>query len=322
MTGADADPDSLGSLDALDLPESFLRHNRADPAWLRGLPDLLSRLAARWGLTLGAHLQELSYNYVAPAVRADGARCVLKVGRHHDGELRTETEALRLWDGQGAVRLLAADPGSGAMLLERLDPGTMLVEVAERDDDQATRIAAGVLGQLWRPAPAGHALRSLRSWFGCFDRHGEALRRGEGGFPAARFERAAALLEELVATTAQDIILHGDHHHYNILTSQRPGEPQPQWRVIDPKGLAGDPCFDICQFLFNCSPPTTHRAGEPFGVVARRIDIFVHELGLDRRRATQWCFLWAMLQACWDFEDGDPAGWSANLARAGFFLTL
>src|SRR5689334_21753977 len=112
MTGTGPRPPESLALDLLDLPASFVRHND-DPAWLRGLPDLLDRLAARWSLTLGPHFPELSYNYVAPATRADGTPCVLKVGRLHDGELLTEIEALRLWDGRGAAQLLAADPDVG-----------------------------------------------------------------------------------------------------------------------------------------------------------------------------------------------------------------
>lgn len=299
---------------SVDLPANFVRHNDEDPAWLHGLSDLLDRLAARWSLTLGPHFPELSYNYVAPAMRADGTPCVLKVSRHI-GETRHEIAALRLWDGHGAVRLLAADPDVGALLLERLEPGTLLVEVAERDDDAATRVAADLLRRLWRPALGGHVLRPLRSWFAGFDRCREALRRGDRGFPAAVFERADALLGELVASAPADVILHGDHHHFNILKSVRPGDPAPQWRVIDPKGLAGDRCFDICQFLFN-------PGDEVPSVVARRVDIFTAELGLDRPRAKQWCFLWAILQACWDFEDDDVEGWHTNLARADLLLAL
>jgi streptomycin 6-kinase len=296
------------------LPADYVRHNQEDPGWLAALPNLVSQLAARWSLTLEPHFPELSYNYVAPARRDDGTRCVFKVSRFVD-ETRTEIEALRLWNGEGAARLIAADPEHGALLIERLEPGTTLVEVAERDDDEATRIAADLLRQLWRPAPAGHALRPLRSWFGAFDRNRDALRRGERGFPAVLFERADALLQEAIASTPADMILHGDHHHFNILRSLRPGEEVTQWRVIDPKGLAGDPCFDICQFLFNPGEETP-------SIIARRVDVFTAELGLDRRRARQWCFLWTMLQACWDFEDGDNAGWRKNLARADLFLPV
>src|SRR4051812_30262972 len=110
-------------LAALDLPPEFIRHNAKTPDWLRALPDLLARLAARWSLTVGPHFPAIVINYVAPATRADGAPCVLKVSRHV-GEQTNEIAALRLWDGVGAARLLAADPELGALLVERLDPGT------------------------------------------------------------------------------------------------------------------------------------------------------------------------------------------------------
>jgi streptomycin 6-kinase len=306
---ADADPP------ALDLPPRFVHRHRRYAGWLAALPGLIQRLAERWALRVDPPFPGIEYNYVAPATRADGAPCVLKVGRPDDEERRTEAEALRLWDGNGAARLLAADPNAGALLLERLTPGTTLVGLAGRDDESATRVAAGVLRRLHRPAPAGHALRPLRAWFESFDRCRAALRRGDRGFPAAVFERADALLAEQLATAPAAVVLHGDLHHGNVLESARPGEAGPRWRAIDPKGLAGDPAFDICQFLFN-------PGDELPSVIARRVDVFTAELDLDRRRTTRWCFLWAILQACWDFEDGDDAGWRANLARADFLLAL
>jgi streptomycin 6-kinase len=302
----------------LDLPPKFVRQNEADPAWLQSLPQLVERLAVRWSLAVGPHFDELSYNYVAPALDAEGRPCVLKVSRHVD-DTRNEIAALRLWGGHGAARLLQADPDVGALVLERLEPGAMLVEVAERDDDAATLIAADLLRQLWLPAPPGHDLRHLRSWFECLDKRGEALRRGDRGFPVPVFEHAVAVVDRLIDSTPLDVILHGDHHHFNILTSRRPDDPQERWRVIDPKGLAGDPAFDICQFLFN---PHIGPGQEVPAVVGRRIDIFTSELGLDRDRTKEWCFAWAVLQACWSFEDGDDDGWKCDLARADLLLSL
>src|SRR5438034_4791506 len=66
-----------------DLPPEFVRLNEADRAWLRGLPDLLDRLARRWSLTVENHFPDIAYNYVAPATRLGPDRrprpCVLKV---------------------------------------------------------------------------------------------------------------------------------------------------------------------------------------------------------------------------------------------------
>jgi streptomycin 6-kinase len=52
----------------------------------------------------------------------------------------------------------------------------------------------------------------------------------------------------------------------------------------------------------------------PVAVNRRRLDIFCAELGLDRARVKAWCYVHAVLDACWDFEDGEP--WQAKLAYA------
>jgi streptomycin 6-kinase len=169
--------------------------------------------------------------------------------------------------------------------------------LADQDDVAATRIAAGVLRQLWqRPPPDHGGLRTLASWCEAYDRNREALSRGERGFPAALFRRADALRQELLDSTSDPVALHGDMHHYNVLRAERA-----EWLAIDPKGLAGDRHFDVCQFLRN---PWPHGAG-PI-VNRRRLDVFCAELGLDRARVRDWAFVHAMLDACWTFEDGDP----------------
>ena len=281
----------------LDLPPEFLRWNGVEPDWLRGLPELLERLADEWSLTLGPRFPGIIINYVAPAVRAlpgrPPTRCVLKVSRHLD-DTRNEIAALRLWDGDGAARLLEAKPERGALLLERIDPGSLLLEVARSDDDAATLITAGLLRRLWRPTPEQHDLRTLESWCVAYDRNREALARGVGGFPAGLFRRADALRRELLASTPAQTVLHGDMHHYNVLRDRRGG-----WLAIDPKGIAGDRHFDVCQFFRNPRDRATPRMNR------RRLDIFCAELDLDRQRTKDWCLVHAVLDACWDFEGPD-----------------
>lgn len=284
-------------------PPDFIRHNRGDPAWLRALPGLVAQLADRWSLTLDTHFPGIQINYVAPATRANGTPCVLKVSRHID-ETRNEIAALRLWKGDGAAQLLEIHEEVGALLLERLEPGTMLSEMVDSDDG-ATMIAASVLRRLWRPlsdVPQPSGLRSLESWCGAYDRNREAIMRGDGGFPAELFQRADELRADLLASTEVPMVLHGDMHHFNVLRAQRE-----EWLAIDPKGLAGDRCFDVCQFFRNPHAVSPRING-------RRLDIFCAELGIDRRRTKEWCFVHAVLDACWDFEDGNP--WESAVAYA------
>src|SRR5690348_2928247 len=83
--------------------------------WLERLPALIDLMARRWSLTVGPAFANLSYNYVAPAVTSDGVEVVLKLGPPNP-ELSSEMEALRIYDGRGAARLLQCDPNAGALL--------------------------------------------------------------------------------------------------------------------------------------------------------------------------------------------------------------
>ena len=106
--------------------------------WIAGLPDLLESYSQRWSLTLELPFP-LSYNYVAPVMRADGTEAVLKIGIPNH-ELLSEMHALQIYAGRGIVRLLEADFEDQVFLLERIRPGLELVSIP--DDDQRTQIAA------------------------------------------------------------------------------------------------------------------------------------------------------------------------------------
>jgi streptomycin 6-kinase len=251
-------------------------------------------LAARWDVVLEAPFGPTPGspgNFVAPGRRADGTACVLKVSRAI-ADIPAEAAALSVWNGRGAARLLEAALDKGGLLLERVLPGEMLAVTARRDHELATHIAAGLLRRLWQPAVETKSLIPLASWCAAYDRNRSALSSGVPGFPGDLFERSDALRADLLASTEQPVVLHGDLHHFNVLRSNRA-----DWLAIDPKGLTGDRCFDVCQFLMNPDAVPIH-------VNRRRLDVFCEDLNLDPVRTRQWCLVHAVLNACWSFEDG------------------
>jgi streptomycin 6-kinase len=272
---------------------------------IEGMKQLAGRLARRWKLCVGPPFPGLSYNYVAPAVTARGEPVVLKVGAPNR-ELETEIAALRYYDGQGAVRLLAADAEAGALLLEQLLPGTMLVE--ETNDDKATAIAAQVMGELWRPPPAGHSFPTVADWARGLERLRATFRGGTGPFP----ERAVALTEglfaELLAGEEEAVLLHGDLHHTNILRAERA-----PWLAIDPKGVVGERGFEVGAWLRN--PLPADYPGDLRRLLGRRLDIFTERLGLERKRLAAWGLAGAVLSGWWSYEE-QGSGWERALGLA------
>ena len=148
---------------SFDIPPS-LRWLSARPdgaAWLNRLPDLLREVSAAWDLRPAGQPLDGNVSYVVPVWRGDG-RFALKIQWPHD-ECRHEADALRHWDGDGAVRLVDQDLERHALLLEWCDPGTRISEA------QATDPLGVIIGLLRRLGkPADRPFRSLadeaRSW--------------------------------------------------------------------------------------------------------------------------------------------------------------
>ncbi|MFL6210502.1 MAG: aminoglycoside phosphotransferase family protein [Pyrinomonadaceae bacterium] len=281
-------------------------HGAAGREWLAALPAILRECRARWALELAEPFAHLSYNLVLPGRTAAGTEIVLKVGVPCH-ELLTEAAALELFAGRGAVRLLDHDAPRGLLLLERVTPGALLHEV-ERDPE-ATRTAASVMRRLWRTPPAIHSFPSLARWFRSWAQLREQFGGGSGPLPTELLAQAERTFAELNSSAAKNVILHGDLHHANILSSASAG-----WVAIDPKGICGDAGYEVGSFMLNQLPAGADDT-TTLNVLARRLAIFADELQMSRARLTRWAFCHAMLSAAWDFEES--AAWhdTIHLAR-------
>jgi len=214
-----------------------------------------------------------------------------------------EASALKTYAGRGIIHLVDVDLERGALLLERCLPGTMLSTVD--DDEEATYIATQAMAQLWQPAPLEHDFKTAHYLAEGLQRMRHHFDGGTGPLPTKVVEKAEARFNELLDSAGPPMLLHGDLHHYNILQAER----QP-WLVIDPKGVVGEPAFDLAAFMNNCLESADIKAQ-----MARRAEILSSELKLDRERILSWTFAQFVLFGWWCVEDhGD--GWQEPIRRA------
>ena len=292
-------------------------HGERGAQFLRDLPALLAECAGRWDLTIQPPFPIESYSYVAPAVRAGGEPVVLKVGVP-DSEFIWQIDALRLWDGSGACRLLDADPERGFMLMERVLPGVSLKNAALADDEHVVAVAVSTMQRLWRPAPdlaarvPAYNFPTVAGWFGDLQKLRARFDGSTGPLPAAPIERAERLSAELMRASGPPMLIHGDMNWGNILRGQR----QP-WLVIDPKGVVGDPLYDVATFLND--PPEDLTGPELRRLLSRRIAQIAEMLGEDRARVRGWAYAHLILAGYWSYEEHGEHGWQSAFAAADLY---
>ena len=251
--------------------------------WLRELPGLIEEMAAEFEVHVGEPYR-MTFHWVAAATRKDGTEAVLKLGVP-DGHLDAEAEALRIFDGQGAVRLLAADAAKGAFLIERADPG---VPITVDDEDALVEVGR----RLHRVPPPDCSLPHLRKLRGGFERY------VDGPIPRHLVDRAAELFDDLCDSAPRETVLHGDLHHGNVL-SAGPG----QWVAIDPHGWVGDPGYDGGAMLYN--PDPERRDPDLLELVPRRVETLARHQPVER--VVAWGFVMGVLSELWTVEASGQA---------------
>lgn len=227
----------------ISIPDSFAdatvaREGEAGRRWIAALPHVFATYCRRWDLRPDGAVMHGYLGLVVPVRRGD-ERCVLKLS-WRDAATAQEATALAAWDGHGAVRLLAADPAQGALLLERLDAQRSLQELPVAE---AIVQAGRLLRRLAIPAPTGVRTQAdlAAEMYTSLATRWERLGRPFG------HKLLAAVEETLQAAPTGDVprLVNYDLHYDNVLAGKR--EP---WLAIDPKVVAGDPAFGLAQLLW------------------------------------------------------------------------
>jgi streptomycin 6-kinase len=194
---------------------------------------------------------------------------------------------LDAFDGHGVVRVL--DRIDGAVLLERLQPGTSLVSMTVNgDDDHATGILADVIGRMSARAPVS-LTSTVQEWARGFERHAAG---GDSLIPKPLVEAAQHVYSQLCGSQSIPRLLHGDLHHHNVLLDTERG-----WLAVDPKGVLGEQEYEVGAALRN--PLERPELFTDPARIERRVDRFERELQLDPGRILAWAFAQAVLAAVW-----------------------
>lgn len=249
------------------------------------LPESINRVCTDWQIeSRKTPFLDGTVSYVVPALQ-NGVPVVLKFQWPHE-ECLFEADALKRWNGVGAVRLLAHNPTEHALLLEQCFPGQTL---ANSELVDKLSVVISVLPELWVSvsSPFRTLEQEARGWQSRLDVNWNAFGKP---MDSAVVQTVRRYIDELLDTQTNQVLVHQDLHAGNILSAQR----QP-WLVIDPKPLIGEREFSIASVV-RCA-----ELGHSRGEVIDRLDRLSSELQLDRERALKWTVVQTF---CWALCDG------------------
>ncbi|MGW4985646.1 aminoglycoside phosphotransferase family protein [Streptomyces mirabilis] len=265
--------------------------------WCDELPALVGELADRWNLDLVAAGGGGTSRVFRCLQRDSGASVWLKI-TPEPLIAREEAEALRAWaDMPSVVTLLAADLAAGALLLENVEPGVPVRQLAWNLPEAAAllrdlRVSPPVPGEHSVLRPLSHRIDFL---FDLTDRRLASARANGVIAPTVLGQARAAALE--LAASGPVGLVHGDLHPANVLSG-----PGARMVAIDPRPTWGDPDFDAVDWVLE-------GVADPAMLEQRIEELAALVPGLSPRRVVGWCRALAALIAvprmCAGRDDAD-----------------
>lgn len=276
---------------------------------MKTIPESIAHLSQKWQLTDIRPLVKISAtsNYVARAYSAPYAHDVVLKILIADTK---EPQALKLFHGNGYVKLLEYDQEYNGILLESITPGNTLSTLFPHDDARSLEIMAALVKKMERTNIAGHEKEfpTVEQWM-------EEMRIFESKkIPRYMLQKAYNLSQKLLSKNLPMHLLHGDLHHENIIQCAEdkpsPARPDPElverdekWIIIDPKGVIGSVEFEVIRFLMNPIPALLEQP-HPKEIIEHRIAQLHAIFGFEKERMRDWLFVQAILSACWA-EEGE-----------------
>lgn len=276
--------------------------------WLDSLPEKIKFYEQKWDLSVKPPYK-LTYNYVAPIEYKNGKSGVIKIGYLQDNEFQNEVESLKVFNGNGVVKLITEDKKNAVIIVELIQPGTTLSTL--KDDIQCTRIIASLIKKIRTPLPANHRFITIFEWTReLYEYPNFNIKENIPKIPSDFIKLAIKLFEELISTSENTVLTHADLHHDNILSS---GENE--WKAIDPKGIAADPVYETAAMIRNPYKQIRNEKNLE-KLFQNRIKILTEELGFDPQRILKWCIAQTILSGVWSRGSAEYTLHALKVAKA------
>ncbi len=282
---------------------------RFERSYFDTVEEVLGQLVSRWEIEMLERLEFTDANLVLRGLSKILGPVVLKFGKN-PGEIRVEAFALHHFRSDAIVSLYTVDPQGRALVEEAVEPGSTLRE--EKDVNLRLAVFCSLFKRLHRKErrtvkrqePAYRPI-TYKDWV--FRACEDIAQRESWCEVADHMKRAKKYFIDLSGVYRSAVLLHGDFHYYNILKGKN------GYVVIDPKGVIGDPIFDIPRYMLNEfwdqqeDQSLDTKMEKVFSVIGR-------ELGIPTEVLRRLLYIEGALAMSWMVEGGlDPDNQEAVL---------
>lgn len=260
--------------------------------------------ADKWALTSFQLIPSYSANIVLKCYSEHFGSVVLKIGNPSFREILTEFNTLCQYNGRRFCKVFDADIENGVILEECVQPGIPLRD--ESSLDKRLSVFCSLYKDLHIKPDQAEIYPTYTEWVG---RITEYMSKREDCKPLYLYmKKAKDICLSVSASYSQKLLLHGDFHHDNILLG-----PDGAYIIIDPKGVIGDPVFDVPRFILNEFGDEI--TAELYKKINDIINVLEKNLNIPNDILKQCLYVETAMGVCWSVEDGSPLEEHPNLIK-------
>jgi streptomycin 6-kinase len=252
--------------------------------------------ADKWTLTSFQFIPSYSANLVFICYSKNFGNVVLKIGNPSLGEIFTEFNTLRQYNGRRFCRVFDADIENGVILEECVQPGNPLRD--ESSLDKRLSVFCSLYNGLHITPARAEIYPTYIEWVGRITEY--MSKRQDCKELYLYMKKAKDICLSVSTLYSQKMLLHGDFHHDNILLGN-----DGEYIIIDPKGVIGDPVFDVPRFILNefGDEITT----ELYKKINDIIGILEKNLNIPNDILKQCLYVETAMGKCWSVEGGSTS---------------
>ncbi|MBD3273474.1 phosphotransferase [Candidatus Dependentiae bacterium] len=268
--------------------------------WLNNIPNIVNNLSEYWELSNLQVMPNLSYNYVLSAIQKN-IPVILKIS-FDKKYLEREINALNAFSGSDCVGIISYDIELGALLLQKMIPGTSLKKLFPNQDEKATKIICDIIKNLHSISISNlENFPNIFDWLKILDKN--------LNLPKKYLIRARELKDYFFSKTLRQVLLHGDLHYDNILWDEHEG-----WVAIDPKGVLGNPIIEVASAIYNPIPELL-KQNNVKDIILNRINLISNSLNLSCEEIIRATYLKVVLSTCWAVDENINKNYFLNVLK-------